>query len=173
VTRSGGNAFHGDLFEFLRNGDLNARDFFAVARDTLRRNQFGVNVTGPVVLPTNDAGRTQFSMAFRGADRPAANLEFELTLVDDDGVTSSRTVLVQVSEDAVPVVELAVGSESLTFTVKDTGGFQAFEARDVGTLKIDKPGRHTLTVKVLTEGVHSGDASGIVPSRFRLLRLSA
>jgi hypothetical protein len=48
-------------------------------------------------------------------------------------------------------VELAVGSSSLTFTVKDTGGFQAFEARDVGTLTIDKPGRHTLTVKAKTK----------------------
>src|SRR5262249_35620250 len=28
----------------------------------------------------------------------------------------------------------------------------------------------TLTVRVLTEGVHSGDASGIVPSSFRILR---
>jgi hypothetical protein len=27
VTRSGSNAFHGDAFEFIRNGDLNARDF--------------------------------------------------------------------------------------------------------------------------------------------------
>ena len=35
VTKSGGNDFHGDVFEFLRNGDLNARaNFFAVSRDT-------------------------------------------------------------------------------------------------------------------------------------------
>lgn len=48
VTKSGGNAFHGDVFEFLRNGDLNARDFFAAARDTLRRNQFGGVIGGPI-----------------------------------------------------------------------------------------------------------------------------
>ncbi len=48
-------------------------------------------------------------------------------------------------------VELAVGDEKLTFIVKDTGGFQAFEARDVGTLKIEKAGRHTLTVKAKTK----------------------
>jgi arylsulfatase A-like enzyme len=44
-------------------------------------------------------------------------------------------------------VEIAVGDEKLTFAVKDTGGFQNFEAREVGTLKVEKPGRHTLTVR--------------------------
>ena len=48
-------------------------------------------------------------------------------------------------------VELAVGTEKLTFTVKDTGGFQAFEARDVGTLKVEAAGRHTLTVRAKTK----------------------
>src|SRR5579864_7286780 len=48
ITRSGTNQFHGDLFEFLRNGDLNARDFFAKTRDTLKRNQFGGTIGGPV-----------------------------------------------------------------------------------------------------------------------------
>ena len=49
VTKSGTNQFHGDLFEFLRNGDLNARDAFATKRDTLKRNQFGGTVGGPVL----------------------------------------------------------------------------------------------------------------------------
>ena len=48
VTKSGTNQFHGDLFEFVRNGDLNARDFFAVKRDTLKRNQFGGTIGGPI-----------------------------------------------------------------------------------------------------------------------------
>ena len=34
VTKSGSNAFHGDLFEYIRNGDLNARNFFQLTRDT-------------------------------------------------------------------------------------------------------------------------------------------
>ena len=46
VTKSGTNQFHGDLFEFLRNGDLNARNFFATKRDTLKRNQFGGTIGG-------------------------------------------------------------------------------------------------------------------------------
>jgi len=41
VTRSGSNQIHGNLFEFVRNGAFNARNFFAPAQDSLRRNQFG------------------------------------------------------------------------------------------------------------------------------------
>ena len=48
VTKSGTNGIHGDAFEFVRNGDFNARDFFATARDTLKRNQFGGVIGGPI-----------------------------------------------------------------------------------------------------------------------------
>ena len=49
VTKSGTNAYHGDLFEFVRNGDFNARDFFGTTRDTLHRNQYGGTIGGPVL----------------------------------------------------------------------------------------------------------------------------
>jgi len=49
VTKSGTNSIHGDAFEFIRNGDLDARNFFAAARDTLKRNQFGGTVGGAVI----------------------------------------------------------------------------------------------------------------------------
>ncbi len=49
VTKSGSNALHGDLFEFLRNGDLNARNFFAARQDSLKRNQFGGTVGGKII----------------------------------------------------------------------------------------------------------------------------
>ncbi|PWU04487.1 MAG: hypothetical protein C5B51_16690 [Terriglobia bacterium] len=48
VTRSGTNAFHGNVFEFVRNYAVNARDFFATQRDGLKRNQFGGTVGGPI-----------------------------------------------------------------------------------------------------------------------------
>jgi hypothetical protein len=49
VTKTGTNDWHGDAFEYLRNGDMNARNFFAAARDTLKRNQFGGVIGGPVI----------------------------------------------------------------------------------------------------------------------------
>jgi hypothetical protein len=48
VTKSGGNEYHGDAFEFVRNRVFNARDYFALSRDTLKRNQFGGTFGGPI-----------------------------------------------------------------------------------------------------------------------------
>ncbi|HEY3738642.1 MAG TPA: carboxypeptidase-like regulatory domain-containing protein [Bryobacteraceae bacterium] len=49
VTRSGSNEFHGDVFEYLRNGDVNARNFFSAKQDTLKRNQYGGTVGGRII----------------------------------------------------------------------------------------------------------------------------
>jgi hypothetical protein len=49
VTKSGTNELHGSLFEYQRNGDLNARNFFAATHDALKRNQFGGAVGGPAI----------------------------------------------------------------------------------------------------------------------------
>ena len=49
VTKSGTNEFHGDLFEFMRNDLFNARSYFALKGSTLKRNQFGGTVGGPLI----------------------------------------------------------------------------------------------------------------------------
>ena len=56
ITKSGGNRYHGDLFEFVRNRAFNAANFFAYANgvktvDPLKRNQFGGTIGGPVKIP--------------------------------------------------------------------------------------------------------------------------
>ncbi len=49
VTQSGTNAIHGTLFEFLRNSDLDARNFFdRNSVPPFRRNQFGGSLGGPI-----------------------------------------------------------------------------------------------------------------------------
>src|SRR5215469_10443595 len=52
TTKSGSNAFHGSLYEFLRNKVLNGNTFFnnssGVARPAFTQNQFGGNVGGPI-----------------------------------------------------------------------------------------------------------------------------
>jgi carboxypeptidase family protein/TonB-dependent receptor-like protein len=52
VTKSGTNSFHGTLFEYLRNSDLDATDFFineaGGTKTTLHRNEFGGTFGGPI-----------------------------------------------------------------------------------------------------------------------------
>jgi hypothetical protein len=52
VTKSGTNQFHGSAFEFFRNEDLNANDFFLnethQPRPVFRQNQFGATLGGPI-----------------------------------------------------------------------------------------------------------------------------
>jgi Carboxypeptidase regulatory-like domain len=48
VTKSGSNQLHGSGFEFLRNTDLDARNFFSPQRAFFRQNQFGGTVGGPI-----------------------------------------------------------------------------------------------------------------------------
>ena len=52
TIKAGGNRFHGDAFEFLRNDVLDARDYFsnpATKKPVLQRNQFGGVLGGPIV----------------------------------------------------------------------------------------------------------------------------
>jgi len=51
ATRSGSNAFHGSLFEFFRNEDLNARNYFATTgqKPEYRRNLYGGTIGGPIL----------------------------------------------------------------------------------------------------------------------------
>jgi hypothetical protein len=48
VTKSGTDQIHGNAFEFLRNTDLDARNYFSPERETYQQNQFGGTVGGPI-----------------------------------------------------------------------------------------------------------------------------
>ena len=48
VTKSGGDSFHGNVFEFLRNTDLDARGYFDPSRAEFKQNQFGGTLGGPI-----------------------------------------------------------------------------------------------------------------------------
>jgi Carboxypeptidase regulatory-like domain len=55
ITKSGSSELHGDAFEFIRNSDLDANNFFnnaaGLAKPHFERNQFGFTAGGPVYIP--------------------------------------------------------------------------------------------------------------------------
>jgi len=48
VTKSGSNQYHGTVFDFLRNTDLDARNYYAPTRGVYIQNQFGGAAGGPI-----------------------------------------------------------------------------------------------------------------------------
>jgi hypothetical protein len=65
TTKSGTNAIHGSVYEYLRNRSLNANDFFnnrvGIQRPPFTQNQHGANVSGPVIH-----NRTFFAFIWEG-----------------------------------------------------------------------------------------------------------
>ena len=94
VTKSGGEQFHGDLFEFLRNGFFNAENHFSPAgsQDTYHRHQFGGTVGGPVKIPYISSGKTtqfffgyQHTLIHTGGSAPTYTAPTQA----EEGLTSS------------------------------------------------------------------------------------
>lgn len=62
-TRSGTDRFHGNVFEYFRNDDLNARNYFSPTVPALKQNIFGYTVGGPAYIPghyNKDKSKTFF-----------------------------------------------------------------------------------------------------------------
>lgn len=72
TTKSGTNQLHGTLWEYLRNRDLDANEFFSneagVPRGAFTQNQFGFNLGGPVFIPKiyNGKDKTFFFVDYEG-----------------------------------------------------------------------------------------------------------
>jgi hypothetical protein len=82
VIDSGTNRYHGGAYEYFRNEDLNANNFFnnlrGAPRPYDRQNQFGAKFSGPLLLPRiyRPNGRTFFFVNYEGVRRlaPANNI---------------------------------------------------------------------------------------------------
>ncbi|MGH9344125.1 MAG: carboxypeptidase regulatory-like domain-containing protein [Terriglobia bacterium] len=72
ITKSGTNKVHGTLWEYIRNRDLDANDFFSNSAGTPRgsftQNQFGFNLGGPLYIPKiyNGKNKTFFFVDYEG-----------------------------------------------------------------------------------------------------------
>jgi hypothetical protein len=95
VTKSGTNQLHGDVFEFLRNGDLNARQEETLVRDSLKRNQFGGTIGDRIIKD-----KLFFFAGYQGTrqrsdpiNQPAAYVPTQATLNGDFSVVDSTACL--------------------------------------------------------------------------------
>jgi len=80
VTKSGGNQFHGDVWEFLRNDAFDAANYFNPVRTPLKQNQFGGAIGGPVILPHyNGHDKTFFYASYEGFRNNTASNSFYRT----------------------------------------------------------------------------------------------
>jgi hypothetical protein len=170
VTKSGGNQLHGDVFEFLRNGDLNARNAFAASRDTLKRNQYGGTLGGPIIknklfffggyqrtsqrsdppqsfawLPTEAA----LAGDFTNIAGPACNNGRSFTLPAAQGFTGNRISPTLLNPVALKVASLLPKSAD-TVCGKITYGLVQNQDESVGLGKFDyqKSDKHSLFVRV-------------------------
>lgn len=73
VTNSGTNELHGTAFDFLRNYDMNAANYFT-GLDAIKRNQFGASIGGPVYIPHlyHGKNKTFFFFSYQGTRQTAA-----------------------------------------------------------------------------------------------------
>lgn len=67
ILKSGTNSFHGTVWEYFQNSDLNARNFFSPTVPVLHYNQFGGILTGPIIK-----NKTFFMASYQGL-RQAGN----------------------------------------------------------------------------------------------------
>lgn len=78
IYKSGTNQFHGSLYEFLRNSDLDSNSFFSNLHGTplpnFKRNQFGASLGGPVDIPKvyNGRNKTFFFFDYEGLRQGSA-----------------------------------------------------------------------------------------------------
>ncbi|HUV96730.1 MAG TPA: carboxypeptidase-like regulatory domain-containing protein [Acidobacteriaceae bacterium] len=68
ITKSGTNKLHGEAYDFVRNTDLNATNFFATKPQILHRNQFGFAIGGPIIIPklVNGQNKLWFHFTYEG-----------------------------------------------------------------------------------------------------------
>jgi len=99
ATRSGSNAFHGEAFEFFRNNDLDARNFFNTVKNSagqfapqaaFKRNEFGADFGGPVVK-----NKVFFFLAYESIRQHQAITVASVVPSQDDRATASSAAAVQ------------------------------------------------------------------------------
>jgi len=152
VTSSGSNEFHGNVYEFLRNSALDARNFFDHGSiPEFQRNEFGSSLGGPI--------RKNKAFLFGNYEGFRQNLGLsDVTLVPD---AASRASAVASIQPLLALWPVANGPELLTSTGTPSGIAEAFSnplqhiREDFGTARFDQ----NFTEKDSLTGVYTADDS--------------
>ncbi|MGA7854219.1 MAG: carboxypeptidase regulatory-like domain-containing protein [Candidatus Acidiferrales bacterium] len=88
ITKSGTNAFHGDVFEFVRNNVLNATDALLAEKAPYNRNVFGATTGGPV-----KKDEAFFFVAYQGARRMEGQTPQAVAVLDQNERTGNFSEL--------------------------------------------------------------------------------
>lgn len=128
VTKSGTNAFHGSAFEYLRNTDLDAADFFTNklggVKNTVQRNEFGATLGGAIVKD-----KTFFFASYEGFRQVAPQVV--ATRVPSDA--ERATVTDPVALKLLSFWPEATGTGSLNYTAN----VPSRDSDDTGFIRVD------------------------------------
>ena len=128
ITKSGTNAYHGSLFEYIRNDAFDARNFFDGAnKSKLRLNQFGGSVGGPVIKD-----KFFFFASYEGLRQQTASPFVESTL--SAAARAKAVPSIQPLLGAFPVGQFATSDPNLDI-VRVTG--PGYVDEDSGGMRLD------------------------------------
>lgn len=133
ITKSGTNEYHGALFDYFRNEDLNARNFFEQTPQPFKLNQFGGTFAGPVVKD-----KLFFFANYEGVRQ-------HITTSSDINETPSAQLRSQFVPAMKPVLDALVPLPANPVTVPGTDGnlvyfgsnFPNILREDTGSIKMD------------------------------------
>jgi len=192
VTKSGTNQFHGSLYEFNRNTDTAANDWFnnrsGVARQPLVRNQFGASVGGKIIRDRlfyffnyeerTDASGNATARAVPSASMRDGDLTFKLTDGSTQTLTPAEIRLVDplhigVNQDMLKVLNSYPAGNDPTFGEDGGLNFSGYRFNTpshrndraiVGKIDyhIDGAGKHTLSVR----GTLADNTDTQIPAQF-------
>jgi len=145
ATRSGTNNYHGELFEFLRNNWLDARNFFnptSQPQSTFKRNNFGANFGGPIIKD-----RTFFFLSYEG-------------LRQRQGITLNTNVLTAAQRQTVQAAGNPVSQQILALIpqANDATG-SVFQGSATAPVDIDQGTadiRHNFNENMSIHGYYAG-----------------
>ncbi|HWO39136.1 MAG TPA: carboxypeptidase regulatory-like domain-containing protein, partial [Candidatus Acidoferrum sp.] len=142
VTRSGTNAFHGTLFDYFRNGALDAKDWFADFKDLPKsqeqQNDFGGVLGGPI-----RKDKTFFFVSYEGLRLHQPSVQE--TVVPDAASRQQASAAIRPYLNAYPIPN---GANLAAGLAQFNAAYSNPSALDAASMRID----HTLTSKTILFG---------------------